>query len=60
MRIEIYDITGRLVRTVFRGERAAGTYDAAWDGGDASGARAPEGIYLARGSRRKDAGSRSD
>lgn len=45
-RLEIHDISGRLVRTVDRGWRAQGTRRVSWDGMDEAGARAPSGIYL--------------
>lgn len=45
-RLEVYDVTGRLVRTLASGWVAGGTRRVPWDGRDAVGARAPAGIYL--------------
>jgi hypothetical protein len=47
-RLAIYDVRGRLVRTLVRGARSAGPQQAAWDGRDARGALAPAGVYFAR------------
>jgi len=44
----IYDVGGRLVRRLGRGERAAGTQRVAWDGLDDSGRHLGAGIYVAR------------
>jgi M6 family metalloprotease-like protein len=46
--LRVYDVAGRMVRTLFDGERRTGRYDAHWDGADASGAPARGGIYFAR------------
>ncbi len=46
--LSIYDLAGRLVRVLVEGERAAGAYEAVWDGRDATGRSAPSGSYLAR------------
>ncbi len=43
--LAIYDVTGRLVRTLWRGRVAAGEHDLVWDGRDDSGARAASGVY---------------
>jgi hypothetical protein len=48
VRLAVYDVAGRLVRVLVEGERAAGSYEAVWDGRDASGRSAPSGSYLAR------------
>ena len=45
-RLEVYDVSGRLVRTLASGWVAAGARRVPWDGRDAAGARAPAGIYL--------------
>jgi len=47
-RLSIYDVAGRLVRTLWNGEAPAGETRAAWDGEDARGVRVPPGAYLAR------------
>ena len=47
-RLEMYDVQGRLVRTLLRRELAAGVHDATWDGRDASGAVTAAGVYYVR------------
>ncbi|HTY08494.1 MAG TPA: FlgD immunoglobulin-like domain containing protein [Candidatus Edwardsbacteria bacterium] len=46
--LKVYDVTGRLVRTLTDGFRAAGYYVASWDGRDSAGNRAAAGVYLCR------------
>lgn len=46
--IRVFDVSGRLVRTLVDGERAAGVGRATWDGRDASGRPLPAGIYFAK------------
>lgn len=47
--VEIYDVAGRLVRTLVSGEtRTAGPAAVAWDGRDGSGRTAAAGVYIAR------------
>lgn len=47
--VEIFDVTGRRVATVFAGDRvAAGTHRVTWDGKDTRGAEVVSGIYLVR------------
>jgi hypothetical protein len=53
--LRIYDIAGRLVRTLVNDFRPAGTYREIWDGHDDSGARVASGIYFYR----LDSGQRS-
>ena len=48
VRLDIYDIRGRLVRVLEDGARAAGPHTVAWDGCDAAGQPAPSGTYLCR------------
>ncbi len=48
VRLAIYDITGRLVRTLRSGRMEAGRYTALWDGRDDAGREAGSGIYFAR------------
>ena len=45
-RVDVHDVTGRLVRTVFDGPLAAGQRELAWDGRDAAGATVPAGLYF--------------
>jgi hypothetical protein len=44
--LDIYDIAGRLVRTLAAGTPGEGNYFAVWDGKDAYGKDAPGGVYL--------------
>lgn len=46
--VTIYDIAGRRVRELFRGELAPAVHDLEWDGMDDGGIRLASGIYLAR------------
>jgi len=46
--LAIFDVTGRRMRTLWDGAAPAGETRASWNGEDASGARLPAGVYLAR------------
>jgi hypothetical protein len=46
--VRIYDVSGRLVRTLVDRPVEAGNHDAVWDGRDDSGKAVGRGIYLAR------------
>jgi hypothetical protein len=46
--LKIYDVSGRLVRTLVNESRPAGNYHLTWDGRDESGARVSSGIYFYR------------
>ena len=46
--LRIYDLQGRVVRTVLDQDAAAGTFRATWDGRDDSGASAGSGVFFAR------------
>ena len=46
--LAVYDVTGRLVRTLADETMAAGHYVRQWDGRDAAGGRVAAGVYLAR------------
>jgi hypothetical protein len=46
--IDIYDVNGRLVQTVFSGQVEAGTHQATWNGTDSAGSRVARGIYFCR------------
>jgi len=46
--LSVYDVGGRLVRTLLAGEVAPGAFDACWDGLDDDGGRLPSGVYLTR------------
>ena len=44
----IYDLAGRLVRSLHSGPLAAGSHSLRWDGRDANGRSVPAGVYFAR------------
>ena len=46
--LEIYDVSGRLVRTLVDGYEPAGTRTAIWDGRDDAGQPVASGIYFSR------------
>jgi hypothetical protein len=46
--LSVYDVSGRLVRTLFSGVRESGTHRARWDGRDAHGAEVMAGVYFLR------------
>ncbi len=46
VRLEIYDLNGRRVRQVYRGEETIGTHRHAWDGRDDSGRLLTPGLYI--------------
>ncbi|MBK8164502.1 MAG: CotH kinase family protein [bacterium] len=46
--LEIFDLSGRRVRTLAAGTLAAGRHDLVWDGRDQAGRAAPSGSYLGR------------
>jgi hypothetical protein len=48
VKLLIYDVAGRLVRTLVDGESATGRQVAAWDGRDAEGRLVTSGIYFVR------------
>jgi hypothetical protein len=48
VRLTIYDVAGRLVRELVRGDRPAGSQVAVWDGRDATGKALGSGIYYYR------------
>ena len=48
IRLEVFDTSGRRVRTLADGAWAAGTGNVTWDLADEAGARVPPGLYLAR------------
>ena len=47
-RLAIYDLAGRLVRTLSDGFQAAGEHRATWDGRDAGGRVVASGVYFSR------------
>jgi len=48
LRLAVYDVTGRLQRTLANGRFAAGVHSAAWNGRDDSGRLLPRGSYFVR------------
>jgi hypothetical protein len=46
--IRVYDLAGRLVRTLIDAERGPGEHEAVWDGTTDSGDRAASGVYFVR------------
>lgn len=48
VKIEVYDITGRLVNTLVNSSMNSGTYSVTWDGKNSSGMSVGSGIYLYR------------
>jgi hypothetical protein len=48
VRIDIYDVSGRLVRTLVNGSKDRGRYAVEWDGRDTNGAQVTTGVYFSR------------
>ncbi len=48
VRLELFDVSGRLVRRLVDGVLPSGAHDVTWDARDGSGALAPAGLYLCR------------
>ena len=48
VRLSVYDVRGRLVKTLFRGVREAGPQSVRWDGRTEGGVDAPSGSYFLR------------
>lgn len=48
VRVLVYNVNGRLVRTLASGPVERGRHERAWDGRDDSGARVSAGVYFAR------------
>ena len=46
--LQIFDTTGRLVRTLVDETRPAGAYEASWDGRDSAARQVPSGVSFAR------------
>ena len=47
-RLDIYDVSGALVRTLESGTKEAGLHEAVWNGRDDEGRLAPAGVYFYR------------
>lgn len=54
--VSVYDVSGRLVRTLLGGVRDTGSHTVTWDGRDSAGATVGSGVYFYR----LDAGKFSD
>ena len=48
VKLQVFDIRGRVVRTLIDGHREAGEYRQEWDGRDTRGAEVSAGVYLYR------------
>jgi flagellar hook assembly protein FlgD len=48
MSLKIYDVEGRMIRTLADGTMTAGDHVATWDGRDSSGGMVASGIYYYR------------
>ena len=48
MRLAVFDLAGRLVRTLIDASLPQGSHEAVWDGRDESGREVGSGSYLAR------------
>jgi flagellar hook assembly protein FlgD len=46
--LSVYDVNGRLVKTLVDEDAEAGTHLAVWDGTDSTGHRVARGIYFCR------------
>ena len=46
VRLQVFDVRGRLVKTLIDGQRQAGPQSIVWNGRDARGARVASGVYL--------------
>jgi hypothetical protein len=46
--IQVFNVSGRLVRTLLEARKDIGRHSVAWDGKDANGSSVPSGIYFCR------------
>jgi len=44
--VSVFDVSGRRIAGLFRGDLEAGSYEARWDRRSEDGARAPAGVYF--------------
>jgi hypothetical protein len=58
IRVDLFDVTGRRVRSIERTGAAPGEHVLVWDGRDGDGRSLPSGVYLARWSTGTATGSR--
>ncbi len=48
VRLEIFDISGRLVNVLEAGRQRSGSYSVKWEGKNREGEKLPEGVYFIR------------
>ena len=48
VKVEVLDVSGKVVRTLFEGNMPAGTHSLIWNGTDAAGKEMPSGVYTCR------------
>ncbi|HEX7879565.1 MAG TPA: FlgD immunoglobulin-like domain containing protein [Candidatus Eisenbacteria bacterium] len=48
VKVEIFDVTGRLVRSLVDAKMPAGVHEVTWDGGNEAGSSVPSGMYFYR------------
>jgi hypothetical protein len=48
VRLQIFDLRGRLIRTLVEEHREVGRHEVVWSGFDDAGSRAASGVYVAR------------
>lgn len=48
VRVDVFDVNGRLIRTLLEGVRPAGRHAVHWDGAEQSGALLSQGLYFVR------------
>ncbi|MCD4846646.1 MAG: T9SS type A sorting domain-containing protein, partial [Candidatus Aegiribacteria sp.] len=46
--LDVYDVSGRIVRNLVSGEQLSGTHSVTWAGDNSDGSPIPGGIYLLR------------
>jgi flagellar hook assembly protein FlgD len=46
--LRIFDVSGRLVRSLFEGQQGAAEHRLPWDGRDDAGLQVPSGVYFYR------------
>ncbi|MGQ9708735.1 MAG: FlgD immunoglobulin-like domain containing protein, partial [bacterium] len=44
--LQIFDLSGRLIRNLFNGEKSPGVHTVKWDGKDDKGSKVVQGIYF--------------
>ncbi len=55
VQLAIYDVNGRLVRTLVDGNRVAGVHEVTWDGMDDAGRAVASGVYVCRLTNQREA-----